>query len=104
MFSKSKFLIFTVLIASSMILLVVKGEERRTSSSIMREKQFLHILLAILDDPEFLALDYTEQHKILDDLYKQMSAFTAKEATMDQEKTKDEMGLFRGNRFDAENS
>ena len=85
-----------------MILLTVKGEERRTSSSIMREKQFLHILLAILDDPQFLALDYTEQHKILHDFYQHMSSFTEKEAAT--QKNDEAENKMRGNHFEnAEN-
>ena len=103
MFSKNKFLTLSLLllvIISSILLNVKrvdghgKSVEKRKTSSTLKEKGFLHILLAILDDPEFLTLDYTEQHKILDDFYKHVKTYAEEEKVDEHEKE-----LIRGNRI-----
>ncbi len=104
MISKNKFLTLTLLLSLiilSMLLNVKrvdgKNGEKRKTSSILREKDFLHILLAILDDPEFLALDYKEQHKILEDFYKHVKTYAEEEKADEHEKE-----LVRGNRIEYE--
>ena len=41
----------------------------------IREIGFMNILQAILNDPEFLAMSYPEQYKILDDFYKHVDGY-----------------------------
>ena len=41
----------------------------------IKEIGFMNILQAILNDPEFLAMSYPEQYKILDDFYKHVDGY-----------------------------
>jgi hypothetical protein len=78
----NKILIFTVTSMSLLLVSLCFAKEpvdaengAGIEKTAIREIGFMNILQAILNDPEFLAMSYPEQYKVLDDFYKHVDGY-----------------------------
>lgn len=84
-------IVFVLVAASLLILSIaltnknVNGAALPAEKSILKEIGFMNILQAILSDPEFLAMSYPEQYKILDDFYKHVDTYLQEEQASREE-------------------
>ena len=56
-------------------------------SKVNKELKYMNILLAILNDPGFLAMNYADQYKLLDEFYNHVNMYLKDERENEEEET-----------------
>ena len=87
---KISILASTLLLASFLVIIDMSRSKVVAKPTYRKEMVYMNILLAILNDPDFLSMSYPEQYKILDGFYNHVKIYLKEEEREEKEQTEKE--------------